>query len=97
MVINMPTVSSGRAPKNAARGQQKKKRERHLAAADVTAVICAVLCAGCLILWGNKNSGGADDAIIPVSITYTEPSTPAEKGFWDYFSEAIASAFGYNG
>lgn len=96
MVINMSTVSSGRAPKNTAPGEQKKKKKR-LAAADVTAVICAVLCAGCLILWGNKNSGGADDAIIPVSITYTEPSTPAEKGFWDYFSEAIASAFGYNG
>lgn len=95
MVTDMSTVSSGRAPKNAAPKAQKKKVGRHISAADITAVVCAVLCAGCLVLWGNKNIGGADDAIIPVSITYDEPNVPDEKSFWDYFSEAIASAFGY--
>lgn len=93
----MSTVSSGRTPKNTDCKEHKKKCKRRLAAADVTALICAALCAGCLILWGGKSDGGADEAIIPVSITYTEPKTPVEKGFWDYFSEAIASAFGYNG
>lgn len=69
----------------------QKKTRGALCAADITALICAVLCAGCLITW----SVGKKPDAITVGITYTSPKPSEEKGFWDRFSEAVAGAFGF--
>lgn len=75
------------------KGKSKQNKKLRLSAADITAVISAVICAGCLIAWsvdGHKD-------FIAVGITDAADGNAEEKGFWDIFSEAVAGALGYDG
>lgn len=91
----MAVISSGRKPKNTAVVEQKKEviKKRRPDTADITATVCAVLCAACLIAW---SASPKSSDIVAAAAIYDSTETE-EKGFWDYFSEAIAAAFGYSG
>lgn len=75
------------------------KRSR---AADITAIVCAVLCAATLCLFGARGDTTSKDAVYQAvgsgalgTITYTPPLQPQEWSFWDYFADVMAGVFGY--
>ena len=68
--------------------------------ARIAAPICAAVCALSLIHFSfssgdiRPNAGLSSD-YIPAAITFTPPEKLEPKGFWDYFSEAMAEFFGF--
>lgn len=68
--------------------------------ARIAAPICAAVCALSLIHFSfssgdiRPNAGLSSD-YVPAAITFTPPEKLEPKGFWDYFSEAMAEFFGF--
>ena len=67
--------------------------------ARIAAPICAAVCALSLIHFSFSSgdirpAGGLSSDYIPAAITFTPPQKLEPKGFWDYFSEAMAEFFG---
>lgn len=82
----MSQISSGRKPKISKKAADTKGK---LHAADVCAVLCALLCAVCLTYWSTRP---VSSDCVAAAITYTPPEEAEPRGFWDYFSEAMANA-----
>lgn len=93
-------ISSGRAPKLAPKNTKHKRNISGLriCAADITALVCALMCAVCLISWSASDSREERALAVFAEVSQTASSeAEREKGFWDHFSEAVANAFGYSG
>ena len=92
-------ISSGRAPKLAPKEKKLQTNEpkHRICAADTVALICALMCAVCLISWSNTGSSEKRVAAVFAESAGTSAKAEEEKGFWDHFSEAVANAFGYSG
>ena len=67
--------------------------------ARIAAPICAAVCALSLIHFSFSSGdispkAGLSSDYVPTAITFTPPEKLEPKGFWDYFSEAMAEFFG---
>ena len=68
--------------------------------ARIAAPICAAVCALSLIHFSFSSGdispkAGLSSDYVPAAITFTPPEKLEPKGFWDYFSEAMAEFFGF--
>ncbi len=68
--------------------------------ARIAAPICAAVCALSLINFSFSSGdirpkAGLSSDYVPAAITFTPPEKLEPKGFWDYFSEAMAEFFGF--
>lgn len=72
---------------------------RRSTCARIAAPVCAAVCALSLIHFSFSSgdirpTGRLSSDCIPAAITFTPPEKLEPKGFWDYFSEAMAELFG---
>lgn len=105
----MQEIRSGRHTDGEHLLEKKKKKasaksDHRSRAADITAVVCAMLCAAVLCLFGAREDTASKDAVYQAvggstlgAITYTPPQQPEEWSFWDYFADVMAGVFGYTG
>lgn len=68
--------------------------------ARIAAPICAAVCALSLIHFSFfsgdiRPTDSLSSDYVPAAITFTPPEKLEPKGFWDYFSEAMAEFFGF--
>ena len=87
----MEPIRSGRTPRT---GLPKEKRKLH--PADVTAVVCALLCAVTLCMFGGRgDASAADTAAVPaMQLEGVETTDPARRSVWDLLTDAMAELFG---
>lgn len=79
---------------------QRQGGGRRGTCARIAAPICAAVCALSLIHFSFSSGdispkAGLSSDYIPAAITFTPPKKLEPKGFWDYFSEAMAEFFGF--
>ena len=88
----MEPIRSGRAPRT-----QPKKEKRKFHPADVTAVVCALLCAVTLCMLGGRgDASAADTAAVPaMKLEGVEARSP--HSVWDLLTNAMAELFGMDG
>lgn len=106
-VVRMREIRSGRIKKSSGNlpdtdqdTPDKLTGKSHIA--DITAIICAVLCAVVLCIFGARGDTTSKDAVYQAvgsktlgAITYNPPEQPQEWNFWDYFADVMAGVFGY--
>lgn len=104
----MQKIRSGRAPRKDelpnVHEKKIKKSDNKSRAADAAAIVCAVLCAASLCIFGAGGDASSKDEVYQTAgsktlgaITYTPPEQSDEWSFWDYFADVMAGVFGYNG
>ena len=90
----MEPIRSGRAPR-----RQPRKEQRKLHPADITAVVCALLCAVTLCMFGGSaDASSADTSAVPAMKLEGEETVAdtesARRSVWDMLTDAMAEMLG---